>query len=84
MGGILPMLNDEMNDIRNGQSNRSDMDRKVRDLSGTSLRLRQSMTPNITDAVRHMVKTVIVMDDSIIAKALLSLVIQFELKATNL
>jgi hypothetical protein len=84
MGGILPMLNDEMNDIRNGQSNRSDMDRKVRDLSGTSLRLRQSMTPNITDAVRHMVKTAIVMDDSIIAKALLSLVIQFELKVTNL
>ncbi len=84
MGGILPMLNDEMNDIRNGQSNRSDMDRKVRDLSGTSLRLRQSMTPNIADAVRHMVKTAIVMDDSIIAKALLSLVIQFELKVTNL
>lgn len=84
MGGILPMLNDEMNDIRNGQSKRSDMDRKVRDLSGTSLRLRQSMTPNIADAVRHMVKTAIVMDDSIIAKALLSLVIQFELKVTNL
>lgn len=78
------MLNDEMNDIRNGQSKRSDMDRKVRDLSGTSLRLRQSMTPNIADAVRHMVKTAIVMDDSIIAKALLSLVIQFELKVTNL
>ena len=48
------MLNDEMNDIRNGQSNRSDMDRKVRDLSGTSLRLRQSMTPKITDAVKPM------------------------------
>lgn len=84
MGGILPMLNDEMNDIRNGQSNRSDMDRKVRDLSGTSLRLRQSMTPKITDAVRHMVKTAIVMDTSMIAKVLLSLVIQFEFKVTNL
>ena len=29
-------------------------DRNVRDLSGTSLRLRQSMTPKITDAVKPM------------------------------
>jgi hypothetical protein len=49
-----------------GLNNKKDMDRNVLDLSGTSLRLPQSIVPKMTDDVKKMVITAIVKDASII------------------
>jgi hypothetical protein len=66
MGDTLPAPTNKMAAIMKGLNNKKDMDRNVLDLSGTSLRLPQSIVPKMTDDVKKMVITAIEKDASII------------------